>query len=58
MEKYKAFKTKYHDICLVPLEFLWKKPNTIYQKDLKKATWTNHHQHLAQDIKVAAPLWE
>lgn len=58
MEKYKAFKNKDHNTCLVPLEFMWKNPNMIYQKNLKEAIWTNHHHHLAQEIKVAASLWE
>lgn len=58
MERFKAFKTKDHNICLVPLEFMWKKPNTIRPKNLEKATWTNHHRQPAQEIQGAASPWK
>lgn len=58
MERYKAFKTKDHNICLVPLGFMWNKPNMICPQNLEKATRTNHHRHPAQEIKGAASPWK
>lgn len=49
MEKCKAFNNKDHNICLVPLDFMWNKTTKLFIR----RTWKGH---LAQEIEVTASL--